>query len=94
MISAMNLSSVGQRVLEDSIFNEILMDGLSDKVIFEHRLKRGISHIKHLEKECSQKKKKKKSRPCKRFEVGAVMEYLPKAKSSMWLEYILPRRKT
>lgn len=46
MISAMNSRSVGQIVIKDTIFNDILTDGLSDKVTFEQRLKRGVSHAK------------------------------------------------
>ena len=66
----MTLRQVGQKVRKDSIFDEVLIERLSDKVTFEQNLEEGVSHIKHRDKECPQKK----SRPCKGSKVGAVLK--------------------
>ena len=58
-------------MIEDSIFKEVLKDGLSDKGTFEQRLKRGVSHVKTSGK---MSVPSKKSRPCKSFKVGVLME--------------------
>ena len=47
----MTLRQVGQKVRKDSIFDEVLIERLSDKVTFEQNLEEGVSHIKHRDKE-------------------------------------------
>lgn len=58
--------------MEDSIFDEVLMEGLSDKVTFEQRLKvRSEPCQKLLDKEFPQQK----SRWCKVFEARGILEH-------------------
>ena len=42
---------------KDSIFDEVLIERLSDKVTFEQNLEEGVSHIKHRDKESVPRKR-------------------------------------